>query len=850
MRSSKSILAGLAAGALVVGLVPLAVVATATSASAATATATVSPVRATGTTSPLSIPAAVAGWRGTGAMASSTLDITTAPTATAKMTVGSNFATLNDDTTVSPQVADDTYIAFNVDTAGVYAGRIANGTDTVSFSFTTAGAPTSMSITPATQTVLVGSVANFVISLKDAAGNLTQPQAVDNVTVTSSDDTVGTSAITGSMMSAGVFDDSLITGSSSGTTTITATPGGTLVASGVTAQTATVVKSGTVSNVAIAGISVSVPANAANAGTMPTKTAQVAEGTTLLTVAIDDTTAAAAGNALRFKAVLSAGGTLNGAPATAGAPQYINVTTDAAKKATVSFAVGGAGALNNSQLTLTQVNVLNANVTLASTAVTETVTWRTPVVQPSNIVPNPKGSLVAKVGTTTNISVQVDDSFGVDQAGWTVAAFRGSVSPSNLISTATTSASGVAAVTVSPASATAVGSETYVYTAQPPVGGGVVTSSNTTIVSYTASGNITTLSVTPSTGAAFTNASTSIATLPVILVPSSGTVATSTSAGVYTVSSATVTTAPTTSMATFTINTDPDNSTVVTVPEGVKVSATAPTSSTLWSAGSQTATIADAGAVYVWGTKTGIHEVTFTSGGVTTKGKIVVANAASDAYNISITPAAQDLAKGGFGTATVSLTDVFGNAVAGSGSSSPINTVTIVAAGEVLLGGFNATQNVTVGANGSGTVTIVAGNTAGAGTLTVTPAATATGVAAWVAGYTPPTGATAPKVSAVATVAVGTGPVTKTITITGSRTTVSGKPGIEIDGVVSGIEDGKTVIPYFRFPGETSYTQGSARPVITDSSFVWQRKTGKKFYAYVTNDDGSTTSNRVIIPAN
>jgi hypothetical protein len=92
--------------------------------------------------------------------------------------------------------------------------------------------------------------------------------------------------------------------------------------------------------------------------------------------------------------------------------------------------------------------------------------------------------------------------------------------------------------------------------------------------------------------------------------------------------------------------------------------------------------------------------------------------------------------------------------------------------------------------------------------------------------------------------------VTKTITITGSRTTVSGKPGIEVDGITVGFEDGKTVVPYFRFPGETSYTEGSARPVITDDAFMWQRKTGKKFYAYVTSDDGAVQSNRVIIAAN
>ena len=777
-------------------------------------------------------------------MAGSTLDVTTAPTATAKMTVGSNFATLNDDTLVTPTTGDDTSIDFNVDTAGFYAGRIANGTDTVSFSFTTAGAPASMAITPANQTVLVGAVADFVISLRDAAGNLTQPQTVDSVTVTSNDDTVGTATITGTMLRLGAFDDSLITGASAGTTTITATPGGTLVGSGVTTQTATVVKSGSVSNVAVAGLSVTAPTNAANAGTMPTRTAQVPEGTTALTVAVDDTTAAPAGNALRFKAVLSAGGTLNGAPATAGVPQFINVTTDAAKKATISLTVGGAGVINNSTLTLTQVNVLNANVT---GPVTETITWRTPVVQPSNITTTPRGSIVAKVGASTNVAVQVDDSFGTKMSGWTVFAYRGSVSPANLVSSGTTSAAGLASVTVSPLSTTTNGqSETYIFTAQPPVGGGAVQAAANLVVAYTTSGGITTMSITPSSGASYTNASTSVATLPVILVPSSGTVATSTSAGVYTVASASVTTAPTTSLATFTINTTPDNATVVTVPEGVKVSATAPTSSTLWSAGAQTATIADAGAVYVWGTKTGIHNVTFTSGGVTVTGRIVIGNVAGDAYNIDITPAAQNIAKGGFGTATVKLTDVFGNAVAGTSGT---NNVLVTAAGEVLLGGFNATQVVTVGTDGSGTVTVIAGNTVGAGTLTATPAASQT-AAAWATVYTPPVGAPAPKVSAVSAVTVGEGPATKSITITGSRTTVGGKPGIQIDGVVTGIENGKTVIPFFRFPGQTTFTQGTARPVIADSAFTWQRKTGKKFYAYVTNDDGSTTSNRVVIAAN
>jgi hypothetical protein len=91
---------------------------------------------------------------------------------------------------------------------------------------------------------------------------------------------------------------------------------------------------------------------------------------------------------------------------------------------------------------------------------------------------------------------------------------------------------------------------------------------------------------------------------------------------------------------------------------------------------------------------------------------------------------------------------------------------------------------------------------------------------------------------------------TISITIAGSRATVGGKPGIRVEGVTVGFENGDTVIPYVRFPGETTYTQAASRPVITDGEFVWERKTGKKVYVYFTSKDGSVQSNRVIIQAN
>jgi uncharacterized repeat protein (TIGR02543 family) len=89
------------------------------------------------------------------------------------------------------------------------------------------------------------------------------------------------------------------------------------------------------------------------------------------------------------------------------------------------------------------------------------------------------------------------------------------------------------------------------------------------------------------------------------------------------------------------------------------------------------------------------------------------------------------------------------------------------------------------------------------------------------------------------------------ITITGSRTTVSGKPGFMIDGVTTGLPAGSTVVPYLRFPGETSYTAGSARPVVdANGVFTWSRKTGKKVYVYIDFPDLGVKSNRVIISAN
>jgi VCBS repeat-containing protein len=93
-------------------------------------------------------------------------------------------------------------------------------------------------------------------------------------------------------------------------------------------------------------------------------------------------------------------------------------------------------------------------------------------------------------------------------------------------------------------------------------------------------------------------------------------------------------------------------------------------------------------------------------------------------------------------------------------------------------------------------------------------------------------------------------PDNKSITIAGSRGTVSGKSGIIIDGDTTDLAAGSTVKPYIRFPGQTEYSLGSARPTVdANGDFSWQRKTGKKAYVYFTDDSGDVISNRVVIPA-
>ena len=87
----------------------------------------------------------------------------------------------------------------------------------------------------------------------------------------------------------------------------------------------------------------------------------------------------------------------------------------------------------------------------------------------------------------------------------------------------------------------------------------------------------------------------------------------------------------------------------------------------------------------------------------------------------------------------------------------------------------------------------------------------------------------------------------KTISITGARIKIDGKDGFRVVGTTTCL-DGQKIVPFFRFPGQTGYTEGTARPNIeVNGSFEWLRKTSKKVYTYVMV--GDVKSNVIIIQA-
>jgi len=275
-------------------------------------------------------------------------------------------------------------------------------------------------------------------------------------------------------------------------------------------------------------------------------------------------------------------------------------------------------------------------------------------------------------------------------------------------------------------------------------------------------------------------------------------------------------------------------------------------------------------------TATGTISYAVSSGGVTSTVTAVYNNRPTDARYVTTTSTASSINAGSGTTIHVDVTDRFGNGVAGvpitaeengpgylpssSGTTNSAGRVELTyvsvagQTGTAVITGKSSTSAVTVSmpqADPSSSDQTYADESVSTQVGDKVDKATATNFSSSPVQWTVTrTGLTAGVAASPVDVQVVAGGAAKSIEIYGTRTTVKGKPGVVVDGLTTGFEEGAAMVPFIKFPGQTSYSEGSARPKVdADSEFFWQRKTGKKIYVYVTSEDDAVNSNRTIIPA-
>ena len=441
---------------------------------------------------------------------------------------------------------------------------------------------------------------------------------------------------------------------------------------------------------------------------------------------------------------------------------------------------------------------------------------------------------IAKLGDAAALPGTITDQYGNALPGtWAIRVLNGaSVSCSAAvtpIATTTASATGAFAATVPAANSPSTpGSASFTVCAS----NGFTSANANAAITYTQTGGVTSLTV---AGAISTGTATS---LPVVQVPGTGVANLSTLTSQQQTATTTLTPAVISAAGTafrLTATVSPAANVTFTGTDGVRFS-TAVAGSVLYSQGAASETVLAAGTpatstVSVYAIKPGVHTVTVTAGTSTTTYTFKAGVARGSIRFIEADPTSLRIAPNEFKAISVKATDIYGNAV-------PDDT------------------SITVALAGGGTLSASTGTTSAAGVMTVyytAPLGTGNGKALWAAGtYVSGTipGIDAAKPEAATDIAVTTG-ADKTIIIVGDRTTVSGRPGIKIEGDTTGFDQGAKMKPWIRFPGQSSYTAGTARPTVSlAGDFEWQRKTGKKTYVFFSSEDDVIKSNRIIIAAN
>jgi len=755
------------------------------SALTAEVTATVGPVRVSTTAGVQdAVPAAVfkfklpndlAGDLLTDAGTSAVLTVTTAPSATASVTIVVNGGTLTDTVGANPSAGVaaggfTTDFAENVENAastgtiavtgtasGTYAGTLVitdatagqGDVITVNWSFTTVGAPKSMSLSPTSVSLpavaaAAGANGAFVasrtvtVSLLDAAGALTQAGNGDtilaaipsntNIGFTDNDDPASLTISTSDLSDGthGVVIGSKTTDAD--TRTITFTPQGVLPSLGVAAVTlvATTTGYGVETSVKTA-LTSPTASNVVKAGTAAVSEAAYTVDTSVTTL-VYTVTGYTPGAAYKISVVQVTNNNFtvkddtSNTTATAAASNDVTLHGIAGASGTVVVTVVMSAVTAGDTMGI-GANNSNANVTDASdamvtyTAAAYSVSVTTPAVTPT----------LAVTSTAVGMAGKVADTYGNPVSG-AVVTVTGTVTPAGtaITGTATTAADGTWSLTM-PATAAATTVVSLVAAAVKT--GLTVTPAAAVVVNFNASGSPDTLTYVD----AVSDQDTATTVNPVTTYPASSVIYTgSTGAGnsneVYTIATAATdgTLDANDVCVAFTPNTSPAGQVVVTGSAGVKFTttscATAQTLATL----KDTVTVASGSAFYAVATKTGENSVTMKLGTKTASARFYAFNSltaasAGDAIrNLNADKASLSLKPGAFAVITIAASDAFGNAVKSAVAAAGA-TVTVTGAGSALVEGPTLSkQFTTTDANGNIMVGVVASQTPGAGTITIT----------------------------------------------------------------------------------------------------------------------------------
>jgi trimeric autotransporter adhesin len=600
-------------------------------------------------------------------------------------------------------------ITFAANVAGTYAGTITTVQSTgnamvTPFRFTTTGVPTSFDFTTAATSSAVSGSISATVTLRDAASNVTQPATVDSLALTStagvSGNNAGSWADPGSgagllVTTAGVadslhdgtatiaFTNSSVAGAS---TTLTATPQGTLGTIAAKTLTVTTVSASTGVPTATIATSNTIVKSASSTAVLNKYTVSVNQTSVTFNV-----TGLTPNTSFTYDVTSSSAMTsVNGVSYSSG-NDLVGVSTATGTFSVVSIVATPGTTLVTLDLNTNEVadvtGQVDADYTYATGAFTATVT--TPAATP-----------LFRTSSAITYTGKVADQFGNPLAGASVLATgtpAPATTPSTITATAVTAADGTYTVTLPAVAATTTSLSTVVSA----TGTASVSPASANVAYFTATGIAATLVLTdtdtPATGVTTTDNKSS-RTIPL------GRISGQTGAAEGDLYDLLDTQAATTDNV---VSITPQT----TLPASVGYSVTATNGIRLFANGTtmtgalglaNTAAITGTGnqAFFAVPTKAGAGVITVVSGGLTQTFTLTGLVAAAPRANL-VTLAAGTVA----GSYTVTATDAFGNGVAAD--------VAISVSGPGAFGnGFKNLTVTTAAANGQNTFSIVSDGSA------------------------------------------------------------------------------------------------------------------------------------------